>query len=421
MTAIDPVAAAQRLRIAVLGDFDSVHTRSWLRWFVARGHDIHAISFYPPAVPVEGVTIHVLRDRKRASAEPSSQSRTSGVRDTRATAGEGRDVRQDSVARAPGTSRALPVSLFRLIHALRYRRAGLRRVLDGIAPDIFHAHFVVEHGFYGALVGVHPYVVTAWGSDILVEPGRDPLSRQIAKWTLRRADLVTSNNRYMADRIVALGVARSKVEVVTLGADAYFGERWADSVNVAGRNEGDAPIILSTRAHEALYNIASILDAYASVVRLRPGARLIVAHSGSLTDQLRAQAATIGGDIEFTGTVGAERLRDLMTSAEVFVSVPSSDGTSVALLQAMAAGAFPIVSDLESQREWIDDGQNGLRVPLRAPAALAESITHALGNAALRRGAADLSRMIVAERGTNETQMAKMEQLYLGLACRAAR
>jgi glycosyltransferase involved in cell wall biosynthesis len=405
MSEIEPVTAAQRLRIAVLGNFDGVHTRSWLRWFVARGHDIHAISFYQPATPLEGVTMHVLRDRKPRASTPitNHQLPTSG-----ATAGEG--------ARAPGTSWTLPAGVLRLIHAMRYRRAGLRRVLDDIAPDIFHAHFVVEHGFYGALAGVHPYVVTAWGSDILVEPGRDPLSRQVAKWTLRRADLVTSNNRYMADRIAALGAPRSKVEVVTLGADAYFGERWADSVNVAGRNEGDGPVMLSTRAHEALYDIASILDAYAIVVRLRPGARLIVAHSGSLTDQLRAQAATIGGDIEFTGTVGPERLRELMTSAEVFVSVPASDGTSVALLQAMAAGAFPIVSDLESQREWIDDGQNGLRVPLGAPVALVDGIMHALGNPDLRRRAADLNRIIVAERGTNETQMAKMEQLYLRLA-----
>ena len=47
MNDIEPVAPGERLRIAVLGDFDGVHTRSWLRWFIARGHDVHAISFYP--------------------------------------------------------------------------------------------------------------------------------------------------------------------------------------------------------------------------------------------------------------------------------------------------------------------------------------------------------------------------------------
>ncbi|HLB22651.1 MAG TPA: glycosyltransferase, partial [Dehalococcoidia bacterium] len=106
--------------------------------------------------------------------------------------------------------------------------------------------------------------------------------------------------------------------------------------------------------------------------------------------------------------------------AEVFVSAPSSDGTSVALLQSMAAGCFPIVSDLETQREWVEDGVNGFRVPVGAPEALAQAMLRALDDRELRRQAAEANRHIVAERGTNETQMAKMERLYLRLAGRAA-
>ena len=108
-----------------------------------------------------------------------------------------------------------------------------------------------------------------------------------------------------------------------------------------------------------------------------------------------------------------------MQDAEVFVSVPSSDGTSVALLQAMAAGAFPIVSDLATQREWIDDGVNGRRVALNDTAGLAKAIVGALGDAGFRRKAAELNRAIVEERGTNETQMLKMERLYVWLASHA--
>src|SRR5207237_7323337 len=112
--------------------------------------------------------------------------------------------------------------LMRLANAMRYRRAGLGRVVRGIAPDVFHAHFVVEHGFYGAMVGFHPYVVTAWGSDVLVEPERDPVSKLIAKWTLRRADAVTSNDGYMAEGLIALGGRREEAHVITAGADRIF-------------------------------------------------------------------------------------------------------------------------------------------------------------------------------------------------------
>jgi glycosyltransferase involved in cell wall biosynthesis len=384
---VERVAAPDRLRIAVLGDFDGPHARAWLAWFIERGHDVHAISFHPPAAPIDGVTVHVLRPRTSAVA-----------------LGQGG-------ARAAGSSRA-PAALMRLVHGARYRLAGLRRVLDEIAPDVFHAHYVVEHGFYGALAGFHPFVVTAWGSDVLVEPERDFLSKLIARWTLRRADLATSNNAYMAERMAALGAPPSKIEVVTLGADRYFMEQHDESANVRGRAHDGAPCILSTRAHEPLYNVGEIIDAYAQVARSRPDVRLVAAHGGSMTAALQRRAHDAPGRVEFLGFVDRAALRDAMTGAEVFVSVPSSDGTSVALLQAMAAGCFPIVSDLPTQREWIDDGVNGFRVPLHRPDVLAERIARALSDAPLRRAAAARNLEIVEARGLNESEMARMEGLY---------
>jgi len=85
----------------------------------------------------------------------------------------------------------------------------------------------------------------------------------------------------------------------------------------------------------------------------------------------------------------------------------------------MAAGCFPIVSDLPSQHELIADGVNGFRVPLHRPALLAERIAQALDDHALRARAAELNRRIVEERGLNEVQMAKMERFYFKLAGRS--
>lgn len=384
--------AARPLRIAVLGDFDSVHTRSWLRWFIERGHEMHAISFYPPSAPLEGVTLHILRQRSAPAASPVVPAAT------------------------PDLAR-LPRGIVRLVHAVRYRRAGLARVVRRIAPDVLHAHFLVEHGFYGATLGFHPYVVTCWGSDVLIEPRHDPVSNLIARWTIRRADLLTSNNRYMTERLHALGAPAKKIEVITLGADQYFLDDIERSANVRP-DATAAPVVLSTRAHEPLYNVGEIIDAFARLGEAMPDARLEIAHGGSQTDALRRQAAPLGDSVRFAGVLDRARFREALHAASVFVSVPSSDGTSVALLQAMAAGCFPIVSDLPTQRELIDDGVNGFRVPLHRPDLLAERIAAALGDPALRRRAVELNRAIVEERGLNEHEMAKMEALYYRLAGR---
>jgi glycosyltransferase involved in cell wall biosynthesis len=393
---VERVSPEQRLRIAVLGDFDGPHARAWLRYFIGRGHDVHAISFYPPRTAIEGATMHALR----RTSPPGPHS--------------------ISVERGSATIAArVPRGLLRLAHGARYRMAGLRGVLRRIDPDVFHAHFIVEHGFYGALAGVHPLVVTAWGSDVLVEPRRDAISRLIARWTIGRADLVTSNNAYMARRIGALGALPAKVKVVTLGAERYDLERAADSVNRRAPDPERASTVISTRAHEPLYNISEIIDAHAIVARERPEVRLVVAHGGSRTEALLRRATAAGAHVAFTGFLDRAAFRDALAEAEIFVSVPSSDATSVALLQAMAAGAFPIVGDLPSQRELITDGVNGFLAPLHRPQALAERITRALADPTLRRTAAEINRRIVEERGLNETQMAKMEALYYRLSGRA--
>ena len=44
----------------------------------------------------------------------------------------------------------------------------------------------------------------------------------------------------------------------------------------------------------------------------------------------------------------------------MYVSIPNTDGTSISLLEAMAYGCLPVVSDLPANREWIENGVNGI-------------------------------------------------------------
>lgn len=379
------------LRIAVLGDFEGSHTRAWVRTFVERGHEVHAVSYYTPRVEVPGVQMHLLSGTGRRLANGVSRSGSSAA------------------AR-------LPSSLLRIVHAMRYRRAGLRRVLDEIRPDVFHAHYAVEHGFYGAFPGYHPYVISAWGSDLLVE-SRKPVGRRIAAWALSRADLLTGNDASLVARAVELGVAPEKTAVVHLGIEREFLDAGAESVNL--RDEAASPpTIISDRALEPLYNIAAVLRAFAIVSPEVPDARLVVAGEGSGSGALLdlARALNLSNQVSFVGHLGQEELARTLAGAQVFVSNPSSDSMALSNLEAMAAGAFPVVSDLPSIDGWITDGVTGLRVPAGDHVALAVAIRRALNDAALRHEAATQNRQLVEARGLRETNMLLMERHYYRLA-----
>ena len=380
------------LRIAVLGDFDGAHTRRWLRVFVERGHDVHAISYYRARLELPGVTLHVLS----GAEAPSSAT---GVSDGSA---------------ASRMKSALPPSLLRLVNVLRYRRAGLARELASIAPDVFHAHYAVEHGFYGALSGFHPYVVSAWGSDLLVE-SYTPLGRLIAHFALHHADLVTANDPAMARRAVTLGA--SDVQVVRLGVDALFFEG-APSVNLEA--PAGPPTMVSDRALEPLYNVDVVLRAFARLRARLPEARLLVAGDGSERTRLESLAGELGlGDaVRFLGRLEPAALRDALVSAHVYVSVPSSDSLALSTMEAMAVGAFPVVSDLPTQDGWVESERTGLRVPARNVEALSEALERALTDDALRRNAIAPNRAKVEAEGNLERNMLAMERAYYRLAGR---
>ena len=83
------------------------------------------------------------------------------------------------------------------------------------------------------------------------------------------------------------------------------------------------------------------------------GWRLAIAGTGSLVDALKSDAG--GSDeIDFVGQLGPSELHELVSRSALAISIPRSDGTSAALLEALALGVMPIVNDLPANRQWLD-------------------------------------------------------------------
>jgi glycosyltransferase involved in cell wall biosynthesis len=383
-------ASKRRLRIAVLADFEGPHPRRWLDAMVRRGHEMHAISFYRPTVELPGVRLHALKDGP-ASLDGAGPNR------------------------ATGALRRLPASLLRYGHALRYSRAGLRGLLRDLAPDVLHAHYVVEHGFYGALAGFHPYVVSGWGSDLYREPSR-PQGWLAAKWALTQADVVTANEAAMADRLQDLGVPPDKIEIVRIGAvDELFLSPEPPSINRDARF-GLPFTLISDRALEPLYNVDVILRSFVAVHERWPQARLIVVHDGSQRQRLEglARELGIGSATRFAGRLTPPQLRKTLSEAQVYVSVPSSDSMAASTMEAMAAGCLPVVSDLPSQ-DLIEHGVNGLRVRPGDVRALQQALFAALSDADLRDRAVSINLARVAAAGSLDDNAARLEQIFYEL------
>lgn len=317
--------------------------------------------------------------------------------------GAGRGARA-AISRWPG--------LLRLATATRFVRAGIRGAVARLGPDIVHAHYLSDYGFIAALAGRHPLVVSAWGSDLLVDPQRSAVTGGIVRYVLSRSQLVTYDSRQVAAAARALGARPDRMLEVVMGVeDDYI--RLA--VRAATPPAIRAPLIVSLRSLERpLYNVEVILRAMPEVLRTQPDARLVIGNDGALRPHLQQVAVELGvaRSVEFVGIVERPApLADLLGHAAVYVSVPSSDGTSVTLLEAMAAGAYPVVSDIPSNHEWIDAG-GGELVPVGGVNALASAILRGLTDPDRRERAAQRNLEVVRSRGLWEQNMKRVEDAY---------
>ncbi|MCW7541785.1 glycosyltransferase [Aquabacterium sp. A7-Y] len=287
----------------------------------------------------------------------------------------------------------------------------VRAIAARLRPDLVHGHYITSYGLWAAACGRGPCVLTGWGSDILVSPRQSRAVHALTGWTLRRAALITADSQDMLDEI-ATWRPRAPLHQI------YWG---ADTGKFRPQPRALRPYrIVSLRAWDTNYNIDIIVDAMAALRRRLNGElELHLLGGGPLEGRLRAQVKALGLDevVQFHGRVGEDRMAELVNRAHVSVSIPSSDATSVALLESMAAGLPVVVSDLPANRQWVD-ATGGMLVAPRDAAAAADALALLAADPeqAARMGQANRAR--VEPEASRRHQMDRMDALYRQLLAR---
>jgi len=116
-----------------------------------------------------------------------------------------------------------------------------------------------------------------------------------------------------------------------------------------------------------------LVESFAIIAGQIPGARLIIVGDGALHDQLTAGAAPLGERVWFAGY--REDAWKFAGAADVFVNSSRSEGSSTALIEAMAQGTPTVATDVAGNNEIVEHAQNGLLVPWNDSRALASALT----------------------------------------------
>lgn len=290
----------------------------------------------------------------------------------------------------------------------------LKRIICKNNPNVIHAGPIDLCGYLAARSGFRPLVSMSWGYDLLVNAEKSILSRNRIRYALERTAILLGDCKTVTDKASHYGFPVARNITFPWGIDLKIfrpgsGQKvrnkfgWANNI-----------ILLSTRSMEKIYGCDVLVDAFISAAHADARLCLLMLGDGSQKKRLmqRISSARLNSRTIFTGFIPENEIVQYFRSSDIYISASHSDGSSVSLLQAMACGISPLVSNIPGNREWVTPHQNGWLFEDGNSASLTDLICQVGCSPTLRTRYGEVSRAIVQKRADWRKNSQKLSDVY---------
>lgn len=344
------------MKVLILSDINSAHTEKWAVALAKKGVGIAVFSLTVPKVDwysAHGITLFA----------PAAAANM--------------DKRSD-------------ISKLSYIRSVPRLKAAIR----SWKPQIVHAHYATSYGLIGALAGAHPYIISAWGSDVLEFPHRSFVNKILLKYNLKKADWIFATSKILVSELKQY--TNKPVKQIAFGIDmAYFKPAAAAPVFPQ-----DSIVIGTIKSLETMYGTDILIRAFAKVKANHPELplKLLIVGKGTKTEAYKALAASLGlaADAVFTGKVKYVEVLSYHNAIDIFVNVSRNESFGVAVLEASACEKPVIACNVGGVIEVVKNDVTGFLVPIEDVDATAAAMEKLL-DPALRTQMGAAGRAFVQE------------------------
>ena len=377
------------MRILFVADGRSPIALNWMRYFVERGDEVHLASTFigQPELDLKSLDITPVAfsgvKRKSASKTQAASSRTLGLR---------------TVIRhylGPLT--------------ISQSARKLRPVIERVQPDLIHAMRIPYEGMLAAdAYNGTPLLISVWGNDFTLHAKSTGLMGYYTRWAMQVTNALHADCQRDIRLAQQWGFPAKRPSLVTPGSGGI-----RTDIFFPPENPVNDPIVINPRGFRAYVRNDIFFQAIPLVLKEVPKARFLCASMSGEQQVLQwIDELGIKDAVELLAPMPHHQMAEAYRRAAVLVSPSVHDGTPNTLLEGMASGCFPVAGDLESIREWITDGENGLLTDATNPQRLAESIVRALKSKDLRKQAAGLNAKRIAEEAEYNACMSQASSFY---------
>lgn len=347
------------MKICFLAAANSIHSLKWIRYFADLGHEVHWITLKPSIFDIPA-NIHLYHAKN-------------------------------------------------ILHGIFMAK----RVVRTHKVDLVHAHYAGSYGLIGSFFTEVPFLLTAWGSDILLDHSnifkQILIKKILLKRILSRAKLITVDAEHMTNALINLGVPHEKIKRINFGIDV----EQTKPLDAPKSNEFR---VSSIRNLEPIYNVITFVEAIPHILKQVPQAVFTIGGSGSEEAFLktRVRELGLGPKVHFTGSLKHNEVMELLHKTTVYVSTSLSDaGIAASTAEAMACGIPVVITNSGENAQWVQAGHNGFLVPIKSPRELADKVIRVLKDDDLRAKFSKTGRDIIVENNSYQNEMNKMNTIYL--------
>jgi glycosyltransferase involved in cell wall biosynthesis len=288
---------------------------------------------------------------------------------------------------------------------------GLVRLLRAERPSVFHAHLswplAAKYALAASVAARTPAVVAT--VQLVPDFPIGYASRVQLRVLSRMVDRYIAVSHDIAGRLVDdFRWPRSKIEVIYNAVDLERFDRPSVPGIRAELEAGDRPIVLTCARLDPQKGHGALLDAAVAL----PGVVFALAGDGPERPALEARARQLGLDerVHFLGF--RDDIPDLLGTADVFLLPSLYEGSSLAVLEAMAARRVVVSSDIGGTKELIENRRSGLLVPPGDAAAVAAALREVLSDEDLRVRLAARARERVEQEFTAGATAEATQRIY---------
>jgi glycosyltransferase involved in cell wall biosynthesis len=248
-----------------------------------------------------------------------------------------------------------------------------------LRPDVVHFHGLMLTWnllLLQAVLGrIGPPIVLHYHGGY---PPTNPLARQALRAGLHRASRYLFTTRDHAQPFLEAKLITNEQNIVELvETSSHFSPlSQAEARQITGM-AGDLVCLWAGRLHP-IKDPLTALRAFEMIAAERPGARLFIHYlTGEMEQELRTFVAArpvLDGRVEFRGRAPFEQMQAIYSSADVLLQASLREFSGCAILEAMACGVIPAVTDIPSFRAMTAQGRYGVLFPQGDAVALARGV-----------------------------------------------